>query len=94
MIVSTNGSISKEIASADVDCVDELLRTRLQEKQDELLAWVNEWHLIDMHALVFVMETTLTLLRSQMSPLDEKLLERLHTTFCGVAVKREGNHET
>lgn len=62
-------------------------------------SWVNEWHLIDMHALVFVMETTLTLLRSQMSPLDEKLLERLHTTFCSVAgaepvLKREGNHET
>lgn len=84
MITSTNGSIAKEVFLADDYSGAEILRTRLQEKQDELLDWVNEWHLVDLHALIFTMETTLTMLRSQLDPLQKALLEDLHATFSAV----------
>ena len=84
MIVSIHGSISEQIANANEDPMN-LLQHLLQEKQDELLAWANQWHAVDIHALVFIMETTLTLLRSRMDPLDEILLEGLRSEFGAVA---------
>lgn len=50
----------------------------LQEKSAELAEWINGFHLIDRHLIVFLLETAAEGLRSQLSPAEQILLAKLH----------------
>lgn len=47
------GSISESASNCTEAELLPLLCDQIQKKQDELMRWVNAWHRIDLHILVF-----------------------------------------
>lgn len=95
MIVSAHGSLTERLAHCD-DFRAELLLV-LQEKTAELTDWINSFHLIDRHLVVFLLETAAEGLRSQLTPYERQLLGNLHhdlTTLCvEIPVAKEADDE-
>lgn len=85
MIVSAHGSLTERLTHAD-DFRAELLLV-LQEKSAELTDWINGFHLIDKHLVVFILETTAEALRSQLTPTEEIFLGELHRDLSTMVVE-------
>lgn len=85
MIVSAQGSLTERLTHCD-DFRAELLDV-LQEKSAVLAVWINSFHLIDRHLVIFLLETAAEGLRSQLTPHEKAFLGNLHRDLSTMVVE-------
>lgn len=85
MIVSAKGSLTERLVTSG-DFHTELLDV-LQEKSAELAEWINGFHFIDKHIVVFLLETASEGLRAQLAPPEELLLDRMHEELSTMVIE-------